>query len=131
MRLISGELVSSAMTPCPKRRFRARDLEVKMWRAKAWLRLILPVPVFLNRLDAPLWVFSFGIISFGFATAALAEVQACNDFIEDNTRLTSGAVGRKPFSQVVSIVDEYWTTGTFLRSRLNAAIYRRTAPSHQ
>ena len=32
-----------------------------MWRANAWRRFTLPVPVFLNRLDAPLWVFSFGI----------------------------------------------------------------------
>jgi putative addiction module component (TIGR02574 family) len=32
-----------------------------MCRPKAWLRITLPVPVFLNRLDAPLWVFNFGI----------------------------------------------------------------------
>ena len=32
-----------------------------MWRANACRRVIFPVPVFLNRLDAPLWVLSFGI----------------------------------------------------------------------
>src|SRR5579883_1843508 len=32
-----------------------------MWRANACRRTTLPVPVFLNRLDAPLWVFNFGI----------------------------------------------------------------------
>jgi bifunctional DNA-binding transcriptional regulator/antitoxin component of YhaV-PrlF toxin-antitoxin module len=35
-----------------------------MWRAKEWPRTTLPVPVFLNRLDAPLCVFSFGIQIF-------------------------------------------------------------------
>ncbi len=49
------------MADAARRRLRDELLEVKMWRAKAWLRLILPVPVFLKRFDAPLWVFSFGI----------------------------------------------------------------------
>lgn len=58
-------LLSSTITVWPKRRFRAGDLDVKMWRAKARLRAILPEPVILNRLAAPLWVFSFGIgVSF-------------------------------------------------------------------
>ena len=64
MRWTSGLLASSATLAWPSRRFRERDLEVKMWRAKACRRLILPVPVFLNRLAAPLWVFSFGINLF-------------------------------------------------------------------
>src|ERR1041385_3071555 len=33
-----------------------------MWRPKAWLRTTLPVPVFLNLLDAPLCVLSLGIV---------------------------------------------------------------------
>ena len=32
-----------------------------MCLANAWRRLTLPVPVFLNRLDAPLWVFNLGM----------------------------------------------------------------------
>src|SRR5215471_17668476 len=61
MRFTSGELASSAMEACPRRRLRERALEVRMCRANACRRLIFPVPVFLNRLDAPLWVFNFGI----------------------------------------------------------------------
>ncbi len=56
--------VGSATTSCFNLRLRERDLEVKMWREKAWPRTTLPVPVFLNRLDAPLCVFSFGIQIF-------------------------------------------------------------------
>ena len=52
-------------TACPSLRLRERDLEVKICRANAWRRFTLPVPVFLNRLDAPLWVFNFGIICPG------------------------------------------------------------------
>jgi hypothetical protein len=59
--LISGELAGSATADRTSRRFRERDFEVRMWRANAWWRLIFPVPVFLNRLAAPLWVFNFGI----------------------------------------------------------------------
>jgi hypothetical protein len=57
-------LAGSAIDACPSRRFRVRVFEVKIWRANACRRLILPVPVFLNRLDAPLWVFNFGIYNF-------------------------------------------------------------------
>jgi len=35
--------------------------EVRMWRILDWPRLNLPVPVFLKRLAAPLWVFNFGM----------------------------------------------------------------------
>ena len=42
------------MADAARRRLRDELLDVKMWRAKAWLRLILPVPVFLKRFDAPL-----------------------------------------------------------------------------
>src|SRR5271170_4042100 len=33
-----------------------------MWRIFDWPRTILPVPVFLKRLAAPLWVFSLGMV---------------------------------------------------------------------
>src|SRR6185437_14985929 len=59
--------VSSATTPCPSLRFRERVFEVKIWRAKACRRATLPVPVFLNRLDAPLCVFNLGIICPGIS----------------------------------------------------------------
>src|SRR5258708_892984 len=39
-------------------------LEVKLCRPNAWLRTIFPVPVFLRRLAAPLWVFNLGIEMF-------------------------------------------------------------------
>jgi hypothetical protein len=35
-----------------------------MWRLKACLRLILPEPVTLKRLDAPELGFTFGIVDF-------------------------------------------------------------------
>src|SRR5713101_9484518 len=41
--------------------FLLRRFDVRMCRPYAWPRTTLPVPVFLNRLDAPLWVFNFGI----------------------------------------------------------------------
>src|SRR5438046_9498193 len=41
--------------------FLLRRFDVRMCRPNAWPRTTLPVPVFLNRLDAPLWVFNFGI----------------------------------------------------------------------
>src|SRR6476660_6197437 len=41
--------------------FLLRRFDVRIWRPYAWPRTTLPVPVFLNRLDAPLWVFNFGI----------------------------------------------------------------------
>src|SRR5450755_5046801 len=34
-----------------------------MWRILDWPRIILPVPVFLKRLAAPLWVLSLGLLS--------------------------------------------------------------------
>ena len=40
-------------------RFRERFFFVRMWLAYAWLRLILPVAVFLNRLAAPRCDFAF------------------------------------------------------------------------
>src|SRR6478752_5968984 len=50
------------MTVRPNLRFRERGFEVRIWRANACRRATLPVPVFLKRLDAPLCVFSLGMI---------------------------------------------------------------------
>ena len=41
--------------------FRFVDFLVKIWEVNALLRRILPEPVALNRLAAPLFVFIFGI----------------------------------------------------------------------
>ena len=38
------------------------DLVVRMWLVKALCLTIFPVPVFLNRLAAPLFVFIFGMV---------------------------------------------------------------------
>src|SRR5947209_18962379 len=53
--------MSSSRSSC---RLRLVGLEVRMWRAKACPRLILPVPVLRKRLAAPLWVFILGISMF-------------------------------------------------------------------
>src|SRR5437879_4632046 len=47
---------ASATTLFPSLRFLFFDFDVNMWRANACPRTTLPLPVFLNRLDAPLWV---------------------------------------------------------------------------
>jgi len=46
---------------CPKFRLRLGDFFVKMCEKQALLRLILPVPVSLNRFAADFLVFIFGI----------------------------------------------------------------------
>lgn len=45
----------------PSLRFTLGDLDERMCRVFVWCRTILPVPVFLKRLAAPLWVFNLGI----------------------------------------------------------------------
>src|ERR1039457_1795552 len=52
---------SSATTPVCSLFFLLRDLDVRMCRANACCLTTFPVPVFLNRLDAPLWVLSLGM----------------------------------------------------------------------
>lgn len=47
----------------PSLRFTLGDFDVRMCRVFVWLRLILPLPVFLKRLAAPEWVFNLGIFS--------------------------------------------------------------------
>ena len=46
----------------PNLRLRLCALDVNMWRRPECPRFTLPVAVFLKRLDAPLWVFNFGIV---------------------------------------------------------------------
>src|ERR1039458_2153658 len=48
----------------PSLRFTFGDFEVRMCRVFVWPRLILPVPVLLKRLAAPVWVFNLGILFF-------------------------------------------------------------------
>src|SRR6185295_13419589 len=54
---------ASATTVVPRRwRLRWRVLLVRMCDLNALARMTLPEPVFLNRLAAPRWVFSFGMM---------------------------------------------------------------------
>jgi len=46
--------------------FLFRDFLVKMWLAKALFLSNLPVPVLLNRFNAPLFVFILGMMSYLF-----------------------------------------------------------------
>src|SRR5437870_8599126 len=59
MRRIFGESASVAIAALPSLAFRPADFFVRIWRAKAWRRLTLPVAVILKRFAAPLCVFSF------------------------------------------------------------------------
>jgi hypothetical protein len=52
---------SETITLLPSLRFTLGDLDERMCRVFVWCRTILPVPVFLKRLAAPLWVFNLGI----------------------------------------------------------------------
>src|SRR5687768_12438252 len=49
--------------PRDRRRFRFGAFFSRMWLRLACRRVILPLPVILKRLAAPLWVFIFGIAS--------------------------------------------------------------------
>ena len=71
IRLSLGASVLSTTTPLPSFLFLERAFDVRMWRENACRRVILPVPVLLNRFDAPLCDFSFGILQF-FPWTALA-----------------------------------------------------------
>src|SRR3977135_1506587 len=51
------------------------DLEVRMWRFLVWPRRIVPVPVFLKRLAAPLWVFNLGMVFL-----LTSRVNNCGDY---------------------------------------------------
>src|SRR5215831_13964141 len=58
-RLSASVLVASTSTAPLSRRLRFRLLLVRMCRFPACRRTIFPLPVFANRLAAPLWVFTF------------------------------------------------------------------------
>src|SRR5215471_16279570 len=74
MRFRAGWSAASATTLLCSFFLRLCGFEVRMWRPKAWLRTTLPEPVFLNRLDAPLCVLSFGIvIPWNFSSGRLSE----------------------------------------------------------
>ncbi len=60
-RRTSGDSTGPALR---RLRFRLVVFLVRMWFMPAWFRRILPDPVILKRLRAPLLVFSFGILSF-------------------------------------------------------------------
>lgn len=53
---------SATITLFPSLRLVLGAFEVRMCRVFVWPRLILPVPVLLNRLAAPRWVFNLGIV---------------------------------------------------------------------
>ncbi len=55
-------LVLSTSVSLPRLRFLLLDFLVKMWLLKAFLRLILPLPVTLKRFLAPLFDFILGIL---------------------------------------------------------------------
>src|SRR3954470_17594678 len=62
MRLILGSSALSTNVPRSRRRFVFLAFEVRIWRMNACPRFTRPLAVFLKRLAAPLWVFSFGIV---------------------------------------------------------------------
>src|SRR5947209_20089553 len=62
MRFILGSSALSTSVPRSRRRFVFFAFEVRIWRMNACPRFTRPLAVFLKRLEAPLWVFSFGIV---------------------------------------------------------------------
>src|ERR1035438_10207130 len=88
MRLSLGTSALSSITSLSSWRLRLVPLEVRMWRLYACPRLILPVPVFLKRLAAPLCVFSFGIVSFYYnINAQMPPAAALHRAGADNARV--------------------------------------------
>src|SRR5437660_5736086 len=76
MRRIFGESAAVAIVALPSLAFRPADFFVRIWRAKAWRRLTLPVAVILKRLAAPLCVFSF-MYFFCFRTCRARGLRTC------------------------------------------------------
>src|SRR5512146_777897 len=75
MRATFAKSPSETSTIFPNLRFVLGDLDERMWRVFVWPRLILPVPVFLKRFFAPVWVFNLGIF---FSILAIAVAIAAN-----------------------------------------------------
>src|SRR3569833_169123 len=70
MRATFAKSPSETSTILPSLRFTFGDLDERIWRVLVWPRLILPVPVFLKRFFAPVWVFNLGIV-FSFVRPGL------------------------------------------------------------
>ena len=71
MARIPGAFAGETMTDLPNLRLRLLALDDRMWRAKACRRSTLPVADILKRFCAPLWVFNFSLIFFGFGNSIL------------------------------------------------------------
>src|SRR5712691_6146079 len=76
MRRIFGESAAVAIVALPSLAFRPADFFVRIWRAKAWRRLTLPVAVILKRLAAPLCVFIF-MYFLCFRTGGARRLRTC------------------------------------------------------
>src|SRR5271167_1401390 len=61
MRATFAWSASETSVLCASLRLVLVSFDVRMWRIFDWPRTILPVPVFLKRLAAPLCVFSLGM----------------------------------------------------------------------
>src|SRR5580693_4885910 len=81
MRCSTAWSAASATTPVCSLFFLLRDLDVRMCRANACCRTTFPVPVFLNRLDAPLWVLSLGMKYSGNSNSTTVRTQASNGYV--------------------------------------------------
>src|SRR5271156_5358149 len=62
MRATFAWSASETSVLCASLRLVLVSFDVRMWRIFDWPRTILPVPVFLKRLAAPLWVFNLGMV---------------------------------------------------------------------
>ena len=71
MARMAGAFAGETTTDLTSLRLRFLAFEVRIWRAKACRRSTLPVAVTLKRFCAPLWVFSFSLIFFGFGNSLL------------------------------------------------------------
>ena len=101
---ISFTRASSALSiiaPAVSLRLRERDFDVRMWRANAWRRATFPEAVFLNLLDAPLCVFSFGMTRLFLGSPREGGRKACCEFtsiarVGADGRLVWRGAGRAP-----------------------------------
>src|SRR5271170_639735 len=74
MRATFAWSASETSVLCASLRLVLVSFDVRMWRIFDWPRMILPVPVFLKRLAAPLCVFSLGM-GFLLETESLQHLQ--------------------------------------------------------
>src|ERR1035441_2673236 len=89
---------SDTRTFLPSFRFTFGDFDERIWRVLVWCRTILPVPVFLKRFFAPVWVFNLGIFfslsgeRLNSAAFALRQGLPC-PLERKSTRLNSSHLG--------------------------------------